>query len=97
MKSQELIELQHDLLQNLARNLPLIGMRCPMIGKAPDDFTWDYPEADGYFWTDSFFTGELWLAYMLTLRSPSKQDSALLFFRAVLDQAEASDCLRLPW
>ena len=66
MKSQELIELQHDLLQNIERNLPLIGKRCPMIGKAPDDFTWDYPKADGYFWTDSFFTGELWLAYMLT-------------------------------
>ena len=66
MKSHELFELQHDLIANLERNLPRIGLRCPMIGRAPDDYTWDYPEADGYFWTDSFYTGELWLAYMLT-------------------------------
>ncbi|WP_394153760.1 hypothetical protein [Vibrio maritimus] len=56
--------IKNDILRSIERNAPIIGARNPMIGGGPDDFTWTYPEE--YFWTDSFWTGELWLAYMIT-------------------------------
>lgn len=68
--SQMLLDLEHDLLENLKRNVTIIGNRNPMIGHGAQDYTWDYPE--DYFWTDSFYTGELWLAYMLTGKSAYK-------------------------
>lgn len=72
LRVEDCIEIQVDLLANIERNLSRIGKRCPMIGKGPQDYRWDYPAAEGYFWTDSFFTGELWLAYMLTGESKFK-------------------------
>lgn len=36
-----------------------------MIGAGAKDYRWQYPEI-GYFWTDPFWAGELWLAYGLT-------------------------------
>lgn len=66
MDFKDLAAIQLDILHNLEHNAPLIGLRNPMIGRGADDFAWDYPE--DYFWTDSFYTGELWLSYMLTGR-----------------------------
>ncbi len=54
-----------DILDSIKRNAPKIGARNPMIGGGPKDFSWQYPEI-GYFWTDPFWAGELWLSYMLT-------------------------------
>lgn len=57
--------IKADILQSIRRNAPKIGDRNPMIGAGPEDHRWQYPEI-GYFWTDPFWSGELWLAYMLT-------------------------------
>ncbi len=62
---KELTNIKNDILKSIERNAPIIGNRNPMIGSGPEDFTWQYPQ-ENYFWTDSFWTGELWLAYMLT-------------------------------
>lgn len=93
MNSKEIINLQKDLIDNISRNLPLIGARNPMIGKGPDDYTWVYPGESGngtagYFWTDSFFVGELWLAYMLTGESKYKNCARMHYphFREILDR-----------
>lgn len=67
MKNRELLQLQDNILRNISRNLSVIGPRNPMIGAGPDAYQWEYP-AD-YFWTDSFYTGELMLCYLLTGRS----------------------------
>lgn len=57
-------QIQEDILASISRNLPRIGNRNPMIGNGAPTFDWQYP--DEYFWTDSFWTGQLWLAYSLT-------------------------------
>ena len=62
--SDLIFNIQNNILKNIENAMPRVGIRNPMIGKGADDFRYDYP--DDYFWTDSFFTGELWLAYMLT-------------------------------
>ncbi|MFD1910921.1 hypothetical protein [Halodurantibacterium flavum] len=56
-----------DILSSLSRNSRIVGPRNPMVG-GHKDAIWRYPD-NGYFWTDSFFTGELWLAYMITGQS----------------------------
>ncbi|WP_199559642.1 glycoside hydrolase family protein [Paracoccus sediminilitoris] len=56
-----------DILSSLSRNSRIIGTRNPMVG-GHNDSIWRYPD-NGYFWTDSFFTGELWLAFMVTGQS----------------------------
>ncbi|MEJ2459603.1 MAG: hypothetical protein P8Y58_16260 [Novosphingobium sp.] len=61
----ELEGIRDDILASIARNARRIGLRNPMIGMGGSDHRWLYPE-NGYFWTDSFWTGELWLAHMLT-------------------------------
>ena len=62
--TQKLEKIKHDIIATIERNAPTIGIRNPMVGAGAKDFTWLYP--DEYFWTDSFWTGQLWLAYMLT-------------------------------
>ncbi|QQM30419.1 glycoside hydrolase family 88 protein [Martelella lutilitoris] len=62
---QDLEAVKADILGSIERNAPRIGSRNPMIGAGADDHRWLYPEI-GYFWTDSFWIGELWLAHMLT-------------------------------
>ncbi|MER0239538.1 hypothetical protein [Fulvimarina sp. MAC8] len=62
-----LTEILDDVLSSIERNSRVIGQRNPMIG-GHQDAVWRFPE-NGYFWTDSFWTGELWLAYMITGRS----------------------------
>ncbi len=62
---REMEQVQTNILASIERNAGKIGARNPMIGAGPDDHRWLYPET-GYFWTDSFWVGELWLAHMLT-------------------------------
>ncbi len=57
-------QIKLDIVKSIERNAPLIGLRNPMVGTGPEAHQWQYPEE--YFWTDSFWTGELWLAYMIT-------------------------------
>ena len=60
-------DIRDDILSSLSRNNRIIGARNPMVGGYRDG-VWRYPD-NGYFWTDSFYTGELWLAYMVTGQS----------------------------
>ncbi|MEZ8859526.1 hypothetical protein [Vibrio sp. 10N.247.311.51] len=57
------------------RNLSRIGNRNPMIGKGAPDYDWVYP--DEYYWTDSFWAGQLWLAYSLTGESKFKNSARM--------------------
>lgn len=61
---QRLDEIKQDIIASVARNSQVIGTRNPMIGVAPGDYRWEYH--DEYFWADSFWTGQLWLAYQIT-------------------------------
>ncbi len=56
--------IKNDIIESVRRNIPVIGVRNPMVGNGAPNFDWHYP--DEYFWTDSFWTGQLWLAYSLT-------------------------------
>ena len=60
----DLEKIKLNIVDSVVRNAPIIGLRNPMIGAGADKHQWIYPEE--YFWTDSFWTGELWLAYMVT-------------------------------
>ncbi|WP_299659227.1 glycoside hydrolase family 88 protein [uncultured Psychromonas sp.] len=60
----DLEKIKLNIVDSVERNAPIIGLRNPMIGAGADAHQWIYPEE--YFWTDSFWTGELWLAYMVT-------------------------------
>ncbi|WED29776.1 glycoside hydrolase family 88 protein [Vibrio sp. DW001] len=57
-------QIKLDIINSVERNAPIIGLRNPMVGAGAEQYQWLYPEE--YFWTDSFWTGELWLAYMIT-------------------------------
>ena len=59
--------IRDDILSSVSRNSRIIGARNPMVGGFRDG-VWRYPD-NGYFWTDSFFTGELWLSYLITGQS----------------------------
>lgn len=61
---KEFEHINGDILNSIERNMPRIGIKNPMIGYSPTEFKWRYP--DNIFWTDSFWTGELWLAYLQT-------------------------------
>tara|TARA_R110001583_G_scaffold28426_2_gene100869 strand:+ start:1982 stop:3151 length:1170 start_codon:yes stop_codon:yes gene_type:complete len=62
--NDDLEQIKRDIINSVERNAPIIGLRNPMVGAGAQDHQWLYPEE--YFWTDSFWTGELWLAYMIT-------------------------------
>ena len=57
-------EIKNKILRSIENNISVIGLRHPSIGKGGDDYRWNYP--DDYNWTDSFWTGQLWLAHLLT-------------------------------
>ncbi|MEF2073117.1 hypothetical protein [Consotaella aegiceratis] len=79
-------EMKSDIIARIQRNAPIIGVRNPMIGAGPNDFTWLYPKS-GYFWTDSFWTGQLWLAHMIT-GDPALKNMARMripHFKRILD------------
>ncbi|EMA2446698.1 glycoside hydrolase family 88 protein [Vibrio fluvialis] len=84
---QELTQIKNDILASVERNAPVIGIRNPMIGAGAEDFIWLYPQ-DGYFWTDSFWTGELWFAHMLTGKSEYKNMARMRYahFKQILDK-----------
>ena len=75
--SDLIFNIQNNILKNIENAMPRVGIRNPMIGKGADDFRYDYP--DDYFWTDSFFTGELWLAYMLTGKDKFKNQARMRY------------------
>ncbi|GEA52121.1 glucuronyl hydrolase [Vibrio inusitatus NBRC 102082] len=83
---KQLLEIQADIVSNIERNAPIIGLRNPMIGAGAEDFTWLYPE--DYFWTDSFWTGNLWLAHMLTGKDELKNLARMRYahFKDILDK-----------
>ncbi|MGR5253005.1 glycoside hydrolase family 88 protein [Vibrio astriarenae] len=68
-------QLQSDILASIDRNLIRVGNRNPMIGRGAPDYDWIYP--DEYYWTDSFWVGQLWLAYSLTGEERFKNSARL--------------------
>ncbi|MGR5288447.1 glycoside hydrolase family 88 protein [Vibrio maritimus] len=74
-RKQELINIQQDILNSIERNISRIGSRNPMIGNGAPDYDWHYPGE--YYWTDSFWTGQLWLAYSLTGESKFKNSARM--------------------
>lgn len=54
-----------DILARTSETLRISGLRNPMIGRGEEDHRWLYPD-NGWFWTDGFWCGQLWLAYMVT-------------------------------
>lgn len=75
-EQKSLEAIKQSILGSLERNVPRVGSRNPMIGAGGDDHRWQYPEI-GYFWTDAFWLGELWLAYMLTGKSEYRNSARL--------------------
>ncbi len=61
---EELVTLRDDILRSIDKTIPYLGLRCPEIGSGPEDFTWQYRKTA--WWTDSFWTGQLWLAFAIT-------------------------------
>ena len=68
-------KMQENILSSIERNLLRIGNRNPMIGNGAPHFDWHYP--DEYCWTDSFWTGQLWLAYSLTGKQQFKNSARM--------------------
>jgi unsaturated chondroitin disaccharide hydrolase len=62
--TKNLESMRDDIVSSIDKTIPHLGLRCPEIGKGPDDFTWLYRKTP--WWTDSFWTGQLWLAFTLT-------------------------------
>lgn len=79
-------QIQENILASIERNLPRIGNRNPMIGNGAPNFDWHYPVE--YFWTDSFWTGQLWLAYSLTGKEEFKNSARMR--RAQMDKILAT-------
>lgn len=67
--------MQDNILCAIERNIPRIGTRNPEIGYGAPDFKWCYPNV--YYWTDSFWTGQLWLAYSLTGQEKFKNSARM--------------------
>jgi len=83
--TQALEQIKKDILDSIQRNVPIIGLRNPMVGAGAKEFTWLYPK--DYFWTDSFWTGQIWLAYMLTGKQELKNVARMRYadFEKILD------------
>ncbi|MEM9424408.1 MAG: glycoside hydrolase family 88 protein [Spirochaetota bacterium] len=58
----------HEIIDSIvcktAQCLPVHGNRCPEIGHEASPYAWHYTK--DFFWTESFWVGQTWLAFMLT-------------------------------
>jgi unsaturated chondroitin disaccharide hydrolase len=68
-------KMQENILNAVERNIPRIGTRNPEVGNGAPDFNWHFPTV--YYWTDSFWTGQLWLAYSLTGKEKFKNSARM--------------------
>lgn len=73
----KLNEIRNNIVSSIDRTIPYLGLKCPEIGRGPEEFTWQFRKTA--WWTDSFWTGQLWLAYMLTGKQEYKNQARMRY------------------